>query len=108
MAFLLVLPSSQRHTPPAYKHDLAAVNVAGPTVRSSSVSDHDTLARRMTQPMSRGRMLAGAAGITGGLVAGSRLTTAFASGTADNGSGDTPQQIFTAALIAEGSCHDLL
>jgi len=46
-------------------------------------------------------MLAGAAGITGGLVAGSRLTTAFASGTADNGSGDTPQQIFTAALIAE-------
>jgi hypothetical protein len=47
-------------------------------------------------------MLAAAAGITGGLVAGSRLTTVFAADPAgDTTSGDTPRQIFTAALIAE-------
>jgi hypothetical protein len=60
-----------------------------------------SLARLLTRPVTRGRMLGAAAGLTGGLVAGAGLTTAFASGSSDNTSGDTPQQIFTAALIAE-------
>ncbi len=53
---------------------------------------------RLNQPVSRRKLLAIAAGATGAVVAGSRVTSAFA---ADNTSGDTAQQIAIAALVAE-------
>lgn len=56
------------------------------------------LAGRLNQSVSRRKLLTIAAGATGVAIAGSRVTSAFA---ADNISGDTAQQIATAALIAE-------
>jgi hypothetical protein len=56
------------------------------------------LTGRLNQPVSRRKLLAIAAGVTGAAVAGTRVTSVFA---ADNTSGDTAGQIATAALIAE-------
>lgn len=64
-------------------------------------TDATSLTRQLSQRVSRRKLLGIAAGVTGAAVAGTGLTSAFAAGTTDNTCGDTPQQIFTAALIAE-------